>query len=500
MAVHFAEYLRRREAREPLSPVLRAWVARSRPEAADLAWLEGFARRAAGEWAAAAEAAERTENLPRLEGDAVVLPPATRAALAAVHTSGLWSPALDDRLRYAAVAALNQNGEGGVACSVACTDGLVRVLRRHRQGHEATLAALERMHEGGATASGGGWRHGAQFVTEIQGGSDAGANLVRAVPRAGPPGAYELHGQKWFCSNLTADLWLVTARPDGAPAGPKGLGLFLVERAGGGFTVERLKDKLGTRALPTAEIRFHGAVGRPVGPLDQGLRTMVAEVLVPSRVHNVVAVAGFLRRAQQEASAYAHARTAFGHRLAEQQLVADVLVRLAAAADRAEAGAAATVDAWLAAGRPGAADGEALMARVLVSLHKAVATRRAQGLLGEACAVLGGNGIEERFSVLPRLWRDALILETWEGPYTLLLAQALGDLRRGGVSGEEGARDFLRRWLGHEPEPALARDLAHALAAADGAPFAAAHWKALAHRLVEAWEDRALADLAGGSG
>lgn len=126
-----------------------------------------------------------------------------------------------------------------------------------------------------------------------------------------------------------------------------------------------------------------------------------------------------------------------------------------------------------------------------MSLHKAVATRQAQGLLQEAMSVLGGNGIEERFSVLPRLWRDSVILETWEGPYTLLLMQALGDLRRGGVAGHEAA--FLQTWLGHG-DAAMAADLAAVLSAGDDAA-AVLRWKDLAHRLVEAWEARALSSL-----
>ncbi|HEV8360508.1 MAG TPA: acyl-CoA dehydrogenase family protein, partial [Candidatus Thermoplasmatota archaeon] len=404
VAVHFAAYLKARQAADPLSPVARAWVARSAAPRADLAWLDGFARRAQGAWARAADLAELPENAPKLRDGNVALCAATQQALAEVHTSGLWRADLDDRLRYAAVYALNRNGEGGLACSVACTDGLLRVLRRHPEGHAAALRRLEAM-------APQAWAHGAQFVTEIQGGSDAGANALRASPRS--DATFALHGQKWFCSNPTADLWLVTARPDGAPAGPKGLGLFLVEAAAGGFTIERLKDKAGTRALATAEIRFEGAIGRPVGPLDRGLRTMVAEVLVPSRVHNIIAVAGFLRRAEREARAYARTRLAFGRPIAEQPLVADVLARLAAAADLAEAGAFATVDAWRVAARPGAAAEDMMLARVLVSLHKAVAARSAQGLLEEAMSVLGGNGIEERFSVLPRLWRDSVILETW---------------------------------------------------------------------------------------
>lgn len=481
---HFAAFLEARRKAPLLGPVLQAWTQGLPPQ--EKAWLEGFAQRSLMAWDKAAAEAETEANLPRLTPDGdVALCADTWAALAGVHGSGLWNPARDERARYAAVMLLNQNGEGGVACSVACTDGLVRVLRS-KGGHDATLRRLEAM-----APDDGGWLHGAQFVTEIQGGSDAATNQVEARPVG--DGSFGLHGQKWFCSNLTADLWLVTARPTGA----KHLGLFLVDAAAeaGGYTVERLKEKVGTRALPTAEIRFHGAVGRPVGPLDQGLRTMVSEVLVPSRIHNIVAVAGFLRRAEREATAYAATRTAFGRTLAAQPLLADVLRRLAAAAELAEAGACVTVDAWLAAARRGATAEQALLARVLVSLHKAVATREAQPLLQEAMSVLGGNGIEERFSPLPRLWRDSVILETWEGPYTLLLSSAMSDLRRAGVAGLTGATAFLRSWHGALPPEAEVVELAGLLDSDPDDGSAAVSWRGLAHRLVAAWNRRALQAL-----
>jgi acyl-CoA dehydrogenase len=494
----FGPYLERR-AVDPWTadPLLQAWVRGAKPSAREIAWLKQWANDASGPWASRADEAEQRDNLPRLAGKGphdearqqVVLPAGTVATLGEVHGSVLWHDELDERLRYAAVYLLNQNGEAGVACSVACTDGLRRVLRKHPKGHAPLAKRLGAMR---ADA----WMHGAQFVTEVQGGSDAGTNAVRAEPNG--DGTFALHGAKWFCSNPTADWWLVTARPVGAPAGSKGVGVFLVESgataAAGGWSFERLKDKVGTRALATAEIRFHGARARPVGPLDAGLRTMVADVLVPSRIHNIVAVAAFLRRAQREASAYAATRTAFGARLEQQPLLADVLSRLRDAADRAEAGAFATLDAWLASLAPKAKPEQILLARVLVSLHKAVATRRAPGLLHEAMSILGGNGIEERFSVLPRLWRDSVILETWEGPYTLLLMQALGDLRRGGAVGHEAA--FLKGWSG-KADAGLSKELAAVLAAGPEDAAAILRWKALAHRLVEAWEERALASLAG---
>ncbi len=490
VAYGFDGYLDARAAEG--DPILSAWLDRVRLDAAARAWLAAWGKRVATEFDAWADDAERPEDRPRLAGKGahdrdeprIVLPAATARLLAEAHGSGLWRPNLPEAARYAAVYLLNQNGEAGATCSVACTDGLRRILRRFPAGFETALRSVEE-------STPQRFAHGAQFVTEIQGGSDAATNAVRAEPQA--DGSFRLWGQKWFCSNPTADWWLVTARPDGAPAGPKGVGLFLVSRDAGSYRFERLKDKLGTRALPTAEIQFEGAPARPVGPLPDGLKNMVATVLVTSRIHNVLAAAAFLRRAEREARAYAAFRTAFGSRLADMPLIADALSRLASAADRTEAGAFATVDAWLAADRPGCPDAERLHTRVLVSLAKAVVTRGAPGLIYEAMTVLGGNGIEERFSPLPRLWRDSAILETWEGSYTLLLMQALDDLRRFVVRGHEA--EFLGGWHGRPPAAEEARELAAVLAAPDGDAAAILRWRELAHRLYGSWEARALLSL-----
>ena len=475
-------------------PLLCRWLERRGVGAEGLALADAFGRAAAGRYRISADQVERREKLPYLEdpdpysrrSTRVVLPQETLELLAEVHGSGIWKSTTDERARYAAVYLLNQNGEFGIACSVACTDGLVRALRT--LGDDArSRAVVLRFEQAGPHA----WIHGAQFVTEIQGGSDAATNALRAVPDA--DGQYALHGQKWFCSNPTADYWLVTARCDGAPPGHRGVSLFCVprehDRAPNGYTLARLKDKLGTRALATAEIDFDGALGWPVGPLDGGLRNMVALVLTTSRVHCVLAAAAASRRAAREAHAYARFREAFGRKLADHPLLAASLRRLHEDADRAEAGAFATVDTWLS--EP-AGDMEQLWKRVLVSLAKATSTRASPERVYQAMMLMGGNGVEERFSALPRLWRDAAIMEAWEGPYTLLLMQALGDLVRYEAAGREEA--FLRCGLGEQASAQHARDLAEILAspAEEGSILRFAE---LAPRLYRSFEERALEEL-----
>jgi alkylation response protein AidB-like acyl-CoA dehydrogenase len=187
-----------------------------------------------------------------------------------------------------------------------------------------------------------------------------------------------------------------------------------------------LKDKLGTRALPTAEIDFDGARGWMLGPQEAGLKNMVAIVLVTSRIYNVLGSAGLLRGASRIASAYCAFREAFGSRVDRMPLVRDALERIQRESDLALAGTFETLSLWLNRAPNGRTLAD-IAARVHVSIAKAVSTRSAQERIYEAMMLPAGNGIEERFSALPRLVRDVAIYETWEGPYTLLLVHGRED-------------------------------------------------------------------------
>ncbi len=478
-------------------PLLSTWLARSRPSKDQIELVREFGLAAAGRYRRISDHVERAENLPYLEASdpynrqrqEIVIPPETRATLGQIHGSGIWKAAIDERVRYAIIYLLNQNSEFGVTCSTACTDGMARALRAIG-GDARSRRVVERLE----MATPDDWCHGAQFVTEIQGGSDAATNALRAVPAG--EGLFALHGSKWFCSNPTADYWLVTARLDGSPPGHRGVSLFCVprEQAGqtNGYVVQRLKDKLGTRALPTAEIDFEGALGWPVGPHDAGLKNMIAVVLTTSRIHCTIAAAAALRRAEREARAYAGFRQAFGKRLDEHPLIAASLERVRSAADRFAAGAFATVDTWTAAMAPDATAEQKLWSRILVSLAKAVSTRSSNRYIYEAMMVFGGNGIEERFCAVPRLWRDAAILESWEGPYTLLLMQALEDMARFGTRGRE--REFLAFGLGEEAAEDHVAELA-AIVAAPAQEDNILRWDELAPRLYRRFEEKALAEL-----
>jgi alkylation response protein AidB-like acyl-CoA dehydrogenase len=481
--------------------ILRSLLEHHRGSAAGEAHatLREWSGRCAGPLRELAEESAQPQNRPRLNHydargrrvDEIVLPRSTRGALAEVEGRERLGCVGDDPLiHYAKVYLYAQNGEAGVACSLACTDGLVRALAAlgDRVEHNEVVEKVR-----GSTAE--RLYHGAQFVTEIQGGSDVAANETRAFPDGD---AYSLRGAKWFCSNVNADYFLVTALPHVRGAAEGSVGLFLVpaylpgDEGRNGYTIDRLKDKLGTRELATAEITFVGARAYAVGPLERGLPNLLRYVLVPSRFHCALAAAAYLRRAERIVDAYTDFRTAFGRKLAGFPLVEESVARIRRERRYALAAVLELLRLWRRAdeapkggGGGGGGGADRLDFRVMLSLCKTVLTRRCTGLLHESMMLLGGNGIEERFSPLPRLYRDSVINETWEGPHNVLLSQALRDLLRHGVKPDE----FIGRIAGTE-DADLAGRLAGILKEARDrdvtVPFAR-----LADPLVTAFAERA---------
>jgi acyl-CoA dehydrogenase len=369
----------------------------------------------------AVEECER--NSPRLEPDGEVeFHPAYHRAGRAVWASGIVGA--DAAEQAALFYLLAQAGEGGHACPVVCTAGLVRALKT-RASDELRERFLPPLLETDYDRA----QRGAQFLTERHGGSDVGANRVEAIPDGE---AWRLHGEKWFCSVADADQFLVTARPQGAPEGTRGIGCFLVPRSGGGFRIRRLKDKLGTRALATGEIEFEGAVAYPIGPLDEGFRTAVS-VLNTSRWLNGVGSTGLMRRALDVASEFAGEREAFGRRIGEFPLVRENLAVMNAETDASFASTAELTELVDRIDRGEATDDDVAWHRLLVNANKFVTSLAATRVIRRGIETLGGNGTIEDFSPLPRLWRDAIVFESWEGTHNVLCAQVLRDLGRMGA-------------------------------------------------------------------
>jgi acyl-CoA dehydrogenase len=318
-------------------------------------------------------------------------------------------------------------GEGGQACPVVCTAGLIRALRRHGS-QELRERFLPSLLEPDYDLS----HRGAQFLTEVQGGSDVGANRVEAIPEGD---AWRISGEKWFCSVADADQFLVTARPRGGPAGTRGIGCFLVPRrladeTANGFRIRRLKDKLGTRALATGEIEFTGALGYALGAPEDGFHIAAGVVLNTSRWLNALGSTGLMRRAYLEALSFSRFRSAFGRRIADYPLVRE---NLAVMRVEEQAALASTLEltALVEAIDIGTADDDdRSWHRILVNANKFVTSLAATRCVRRGIEALGGNGTIEDFSPLPRLYRDAIVFESWEGTHNVLCDQVLRDLVR----------------------------------------------------------------------
>lgn len=343
----------------------------------------------------------------------------------AVYASGVMSRYREPGRQWESLALtylVGQNGEAGHACPLACTAGLIQILQRHGDRHQGML---ERLYDPDYDTH----FHGAQFLTEVQGGSDVGANAVRAEP-AGHD-AWRLTGEKWFCSVVDAQLFLVTARPVGAPEGTAGVRAFVVPRhlsdgSVNGFAIRRLKFKLGTRSMASGEIDFQGALAYEVGDF----KDTVGIVLNTSRLYNAVVSAGILQRAWREADAYARTRLAFGRPILAFPAVARTVasLRVEAAAARSLSFALAELADRISLGR--ATAGEEAAWRMLVNLNKFWTSLAGTSGVRDAIEVLGGNGAIEEFTVLPRLLRDSVVCEQWEGPHNVLCAQVLRDSHR----------------------------------------------------------------------
>jgi acyl-CoA dehydrogenase len=422
--------------------------------------LYQFGRVAATEVNEAARISNLDANLPRLERfdgvgrriEEVVFHPSYHEAGRGIYGSGMMSvygePG-NNLLSLALFYISAQNGEAGHNCPAACTAGLIKALQ-NLASPELQDQYLPRLLDSNYDSH----FHGAQFLTEVQGGSDVGANGTTASPLDPAAGTWLLNGEKWFCSNVTADLALVTARVAGQGEGTAGLGLFLLPRRLDDGTlnnvvIRRLKEKFGTRSMATAEIELHDAVAYQVGPLKNGFKNVMSYVVNTSRIYNAMGVTGNARRAYLTALTYAQHRQAFGRPIVHFPLVQDLLAKMRADVTAMLAGSLhiiALLDEMERGQRTAEAEG---FLRLAINVNKYRTAVLAHEVIVQAIELLGGNGAIESFSILPRLLRDNVVYENWEGTHNVLLAQAQRDIRRYGV---------------HEPFLAAVETMFHSLA------------------------------------
>jgi len=325
------------------------------------------------------------------------------------------------------------------SCPLAMTDGAARFLEVH--GDESVGPVFAHLTSRDPNEF---WTSG-QWMTERTGGSDVGSTST--VARCEEGRTYNLYGSKWFTSATTSQVAMTLARIEGAAAGSHGLSVFLIElRDDDGnlrnIRIERLKDKLGTRALPTAELVLEGTPAQLVGGAGDGIRK-IATLFNITRVYNAVAAVAGMRRAVALASDYARRRSAFGKLLIDHPLhvetLADMQLEL-----RAGFLLAFRVVELLGRDECGdATESESRLLRFLIPVAKLYTAKQAIAVASEALEAFGGAGYLEDTGI-PRLLRDAQVLSIWEGTTNILSLDALRAMERGEVF-DEWAADVKRR-------------------------------------------------------
>jgi len=371
-----------------------------------------------------------------------------RFGLAAMaHRPGIlgWPDRVPQVVKYA-LSYLFAQSEFGLLCPVNMTDSCARMLGAYGS-EELRQRYLPRLT---ATDPEALWQ-GTQWMTERTGGSDVGASTT--VARRGPDGQWRLWGDKWFTSVANAEIALTLARPEGAPDGTRGLGMFLVPKhlpdgSKNAWTINRLKDKLGSRSMATGEVTYAGAVAYVVGDLGAGFKQMM-EMVNGSRLSNAMRAAGLMRRALLESLVHARQRVAFGRPLIELPLLRSNLLGMLLDAEAAASvilNGAALLDR-----RDGGSAEARALARVWTPLAKYWITLRARDVTAEAMNVRGGNGYVEEW-VNPRLLRDAYLGAIWEGSANVVAL----DVQRAIVKdrGLEALAAFVAERLARVTEPA----------------------------------------------
>jgi acyl-CoA dehydrogenase len=336
-----------------------------------------------------------------------------------------WEPEL--RSRFAgernrmsfATGFLFAMSESGLYCPLCMTDGVALLIDRYCKD-----ADKERLMPRIYTDKPDELYTGAMFLTEKAGGSDVGANLVRADHKS--EDRWLLNGEKWFCSNANAEIIFALARTNPEIKGTRGLGIFLLEPklpdgSKNAMELVRLKDKLGTRSMASGEFLLNNAEATLVGGETEGFKIMT-DMINLSRLYNSVAAISAFRRALIEAFQYLSFRNSFGKNALEHALLRTKLYELGAlylanfyttwraieALDNAENGDRA----------------ELSLLRMLTPMVKKSTAETAVYAVRESMELMGGMGYIED-GVMPKTMRDVMVLPIWEGAGNIMVLDML---------------------------------------------------------------------------
>lgn len=314
------------------------------------------------------------------------------------------------------------------SCPLAMTDGAARTLLG--SGNQALIdRAVPHLTSRNPEEF---WTSG-QWMTEATGGSDVG--LTETVARKEGDGVWRLYGRKWFTSATTSQMALTLARPEGNASGGQGLALFYIETRDErgrlrNIEINRLKDKLGTRKVPTAELTLDGTPAELVRGTTDGIRN-ITPMLNITRLWNGISAVSLMRRCVALALDYARKRVAFGAPLTEKPLHMDTLAGLQAETEAAFQLAFYVAELLGRSETGEISEEESLLLRLLTPVMKLTTAKQAVAVSSEALEAFGGAGYVEDTG-LPVLLRDSQVLPIWEGTTNVLSLDALRALGESG--------------------------------------------------------------------
>jgi alkylation response protein AidB-like acyl-CoA dehydrogenase len=464
--------------------------------------LRDFSPKVSFRWRPLTDTGGNPKKLPYIEHynaynrriDRIVRPAETLQLEKEIFDEGLFSSKVTAWESMAKRYLLHQLGEFGVMCPITCTEGLVALIKQFPKDQDPDIKAiLEHCTEGMNNEFG----IGAQFVSEIQGGSDIPSNLLEAVPEGN---RYLLYGSKFFTSAIHADYAVVTAKVSGS----EDVGTFVVpawmpgdkeKEIRNNFRINRIKWKMGTAEVPTAELDYNGAICYAIGPTNRGVANVVGIVLSLSRIAVGIASAAVMTRAAREAQLYAEFRDVFGAKIGEWALANQQVRDLVHESQRCLAGMCKIFALFQELGgrlQPGLVSDEPLeiwrrrfLLRELIIIQKLVTAYDSVDILRKAISIFGGHGVIEDFCSLPRIFRDAVVNELWEGPRNVLLMQVFRDMGR--AAEYYPPEQFIGDVLSGAPQNEIADLCDRALEVVAEPPFQKLDKDS--RRLAEAWEE-----------
>ena len=307
----------------------------------------------------------------------------------------------------------------------------------------------------------------AMDLTEPDAGSDLGAVMLKATWDEAA-GVWRLNGCKRFITNGDGDISLVLARTEEGTKDARGLSMLIYDKRDGGVKVRRIENKLGIKGSPTCELVFNNAPAVLVGDRKMGLIKYVMSLMNAARLGIAAQSTGLSEAAYREALKYAQEREQFGKPIIKFAAVSEMLKNMEAKTIASRAllyETARFVDIYkqlthISHDRSLEAEERAEMkfynrlADGFTPLAKMFASEYANEVAYDSIQIHGGSGYMKDYAC-ERLYRDARIMNIYEGTTQLQVVAAINHVTKGTyleqiMRYEENARTEATKAMGEQ--------------------------------------------------